>query len=136
MFADRPEADRLRLESGKAYVSGDKQRLREAAASLVENALVFTEDDVIIRLENRDGEARLSVIDRGPGLAPEMVERILSDAFVQGDSSSTREVGGLGLSLYITRQVLDASGGRLEVESTPAGGSTFTMVLPSSDTPF
>lgn len=136
MFADRPEGHRLTLESGKAYVSGDKERLREAAASLVENALAFTEEAVMIRLENRDSEARLSVIDRGPGLSPEMVERILSDAFVQGDSSSTREVGGLGLSLYITRQVLHASGGRLEVQSTPAGGSTFTMVLPATDTPF
>jgi signal transduction histidine kinase len=42
-------------------------------------------------------------------------------------------VGGLGLSLYIARQVLEASGGRLDVDTAPDRGSTFTMVLPSSD---
>ena len=59
------------------------------------------------------------------------IDRLLAGPFVQGDSSNTRSVGGLGLSLYIARQVLDASGGRLEVETSPEGGSTFTMVLPA-----
>jgi signal transduction histidine kinase len=54
----------------------------------------------------------------------------LNEPFTQADSSTTRAVGGLGLSLYISRQVLEASGGSLEVDTGPDRGSTFTMVLP------
>jgi signal transduction histidine kinase len=74
---------------------------------------------------------KLSVVDEGPGLGQAKLEHLLERPFIQGDSSSTRRVGGLGLSLYVARQVLETSGGRLDVETGPDRGSTFTMVLPA-----
>ena len=111
--------------------TGDQARVEEVAAALIENALVFTAGWVSVEVAWERGEAILRVRDRGPGIAPEVLPGLLDSPFTQGDSSSTRRVGGLGLSLYIARHVLGASGGRLEVETAPETGSTFTMVLPA-----
>ena len=112
--------------------TGDRQRIGEVAVSLVGNAINFTQGQIHVTVTEVDGTARLCVTDEGPGLDPNMLKRLLNDPFTQGDSSSTRQVGGLGLSLYIAKQVLEASGGRLDVETSPEDGSTFTMILPSS----
>jgi signal transduction histidine kinase len=111
--------------------AGDRNRIHEVAVSLIENALAFTAGRVTIRVSELAGEPRLEVIDEGPGLDEETLARLIDNPFTQADSSSTREVGGLGLSIYIARQVLAASGGRLEIDSGPATGSIFTMVLPA-----
>jgi signal transduction histidine kinase len=109
--------------------TGDRLRLGQVTESLIENALSFTTGSVVIRTgRNRSGPF-ISVRDEGPGLSPETLHRLLDEPFTQGDSSSTRKVGGLGLSLYIARRVLEASHGRLEVETSPQMGSTFTMLL-------
>ena len=112
--------------------TGDAIRVEEVAVALVDNALAFTSGRVTVEVA-RDGPlAKLRVRDVGPGIPAEMLTRLLDDPFTQGDSSSTRRVGGLGLSLYIAKQALTASGGRLEVETSPETGSTFTMVLPAA----
>jgi signal transduction histidine kinase len=122
----------VRLEVGDVQASGDLERTREVALALLQNALTFTTGAVTLRTA-LDGEcASLSVVDEGPGIEREKLDRLLAGPFVQGDSSNTRAVGGLGLSLYIARQVLDASGGRLEVETSPDAGSCFTMILPAA----
>jgi signal transduction histidine kinase len=110
--------------------TGDRARITEVASSLIDNALSFTKGRVTVRVATDNGEPRLQVADEGPGLDEAALGRLLDNPFTQGDSSSTRAVGGLGLSLYIAKQVLAASGGRLEVDTNPAEGSTFTMVLP------
>lgn len=120
----------VQLEVEDVEASGDLERTREVAVALVENALAFTTDAITLRTSSDGKWARLAVTDEGPGMDPARVDALVADPFVQGDSSTTRSVGGLGLSLYIARQVLDASGGRLEVKTSPHTGSTFTMVLP------
>jgi signal transduction histidine kinase len=109
--------------------TGDRLRLGQVAQSLIENALNFTQGTVVISTGTKGSEPFISVEDEGPGLSPETLHRLLQEPFNQGDSSSTRKVGGLGLSLYIARRVLEASHGRLEVETSPHSGSTFTMFL-------
>ena len=121
----------VHLDVTDVLASGDRKRIRDVAHSLIENALNFTSGAVKVTVSAPDGVPRLSVEDEGPGLDPAQVHMLLEKPFVQGDSSSTRRVGGMGLSLYIARQVLEASGGWLQVDTAPDRGSTFTMILPS-----
>jgi signal transduction histidine kinase len=110
--------------------TGDQARITEVASALIENALSFTKGRVTVTVVLDEGEPKLAVADEGPGLDENTLARLLENPFTQADSSTTRAVGGLGVSLYIARQVLAASGGRLEVDTGPDKGSTFTMVLP------
>jgi signal transduction histidine kinase len=120
---------RLHLEFAQVDATGDPQRVREVAASLIENALVFTTGRVVVRVWQDGKTPKLEVRDEGPGLDRPTLRRLLEEPFGQADSSITRKVGGLGLSLYIARQVLEAQSGRLDVDTSPEGGSSFTMVL-------
>ena len=119
----------LQIDDG-VQATGDRARLEEVAIALIDNALAFTPGPVAVSVVREGEEATLCVHDEGPGIPPDALPDLLDAPFTQGDSSSTRRVGGLGVSLYIARQVLSASGGRLEVETSPDTGSTFTMVLP------
>ena len=119
----------VRLESCPARASGDRNRVKEVAVALIENALDFTPGSVVISITDGPGNPALGVRDEGPGLDAATLQRLLDKPFNQGDSSNTRKVGDLGLSLYIAKQVLEASGGRLEVDTDPGRGSTFTMIL-------
>jgi signal transduction histidine kinase len=121
----------VHLDVSDVLASGDRKRIRDVAHSLIENALNFTSGTVKVTVSAPGGVPRLTVEDEGPGLDSAQVHRLLEKPFLQGDSSSTRKVGGMGLSLYIARQVLEASGGWLQVDTAPDRGSTFTMILPS-----
>ncbi|HYO60825.1 MAG TPA: response regulator [Actinomycetota bacterium] len=110
--------------------AGDRGRIVQVALALVKNALEHTQGPVRVAVASSGGTARLSIEDEGPGLDDRLLDRLLTQPFEQADSSATRTVGGLGLSIYIARRVLEASGGRLEALSSPDGGSTFTMVAP------
>jgi signal transduction histidine kinase len=121
----------VRVEVDEVEATGDLERTREVAFALLENALTFTTGTVTLTTARNGDCVSLSVTDEGPGISSQKLAALLAGPFVQGDSSNTRSAGGLGLSLYIARQVLDASGGRLDVETSPTSGSTFTMVLPA-----
>jgi signal transduction histidine kinase len=120
----------LTIEGGEVEVAGDRARIVQTALALMKNSLEFTEGPVRVTVTATGGEGRLSIADDGPGLDADVLARLLRTPFAQGDASSTRPVGGLGLSLYIARQVLEASGGSLDVVTSPETGSTFTMVIP------
>ena len=130
MLDHKTDPGRVSITESDVQVSGDQDRIREVAVSLIDNALSFTQGRVDVEVSSGVRKARLTVRDQGPGLDAETLDALLNKPFTQGDSSSTRRVGGLGLSLFIARQVLEASGGRLDVETSPEAGSTFTMVLP------
>ncbi|MGH2702985.1 MAG: ATP-binding response regulator [Actinomycetota bacterium] len=132
LVSHKAEPGRVKLEETELSASGDRDRIREVAVSLLDNALSFTDGVVEIALARTLRKVSLSVRDSGPGIDAATLDLLLNNPFTQGDSSSTRRVGGLGLSLFIARQVLEASGGRLDVTSSPESGSTFTMVLPAA----
>jgi signal transduction histidine kinase len=111
-------------------VAGDRARIVQTTLALMKNALQFTDGPMHVALSVEGGCARLAISDTGPGIEAGLLDRLLRQPFVQADASSTRAVGGLGLSLYIARQVLEASGGSLDVMTSPETGSTFTIVLP------
>jgi signal transduction histidine kinase len=128
-LADRLTGREISCNFEEIYSSGDEERLTEVIAALIENSIDFTSGRISVDVKAVLGTPLLSVSDEGPGIAPEDVRRLLNEPFSQADSSSTRQVGGLGLSLYLARQVAEASGGRLEVDTAPDRGSTFTLIL-------
>jgi len=132
MVKDGMRGRELIIRPRNALASGDRESVREVVLSLVENALNFTTGKIHAGVSERGDEVLLEVSDEGPGIDEETLGRLLSNPFVQGDSSLTRRVGGLGLSLYIAKHLLEASGGRLEVDTGPERGSTFRIVLPAA----
>ena len=85
----------------------------------------------LARAQTRAGtpEARLSVRDFGPGIAPEHLPR-LTERFYRVDVSDSRAQGGTGLGLALVKHVLNRHGGRLAIESTAGAGATLTMHMP------
>jgi two-component system phosphate regulon sensor histidine kinase PhoR len=117
-------------------VLGDRDELIRALENLVENALKYGAagkrvDLTLARGQTRAGqpEARLSVRDYGPGIAPEHLPR-LTERFYRVDVAESRAQGGTGLGLALVKHVLNRHGGRLSIDSTPGAGAAFTMHLP------
>jgi NO-binding membrane sensor protein with MHYT domain/signal transduction histidine kinase len=105
----------------------DRARLEQVVSNLLTNAARYGQGnpvDVAVRTEN--GEAWLVVRDRGIGIAPEALQRI----FERFERAASRNFGGLGLGLYIVRQIVEAHGGTITVQSELGVGSTFTVRLP------
>jgi PAS domain S-box-containing protein len=106
----------------------DRLRLEQVATNLLSNALKFGEGRPIgVAVQGDQGHATLTVTDRGIGIAPENVARIFHQfERVVGH----RAFGGLGMGLYIARQIVQAHGGSVEVESASGEGSRFHVILP------
>jgi signal transduction histidine kinase len=113
---------------------GDAEKVRQVLVNLLSNAVKFTEPGgtVETRWFVNDGHVAIQVADTGIGIEPERLDSIF-DAFVQVDADLTRARQGTGLGLAISRSLAEAMGGRLEAESTPGVGSTFTLYLPLAD---
>jgi PAS domain S-box-containing protein len=126
------------LANDAGTVIGDVVRLQQIVANLLSNAIKFTPaggriDVMLERVD--DASMRLSIHDTGVGISPELLPRIF-DRFLQGDSSRTRGRGGLGLGLAIVRHLVELHGGMITASSEgPGCGTTFTVILPTADTP-
>lgn len=123
------------IESVPVTVEGDERRLRQVVANLVTNARVHTppETPIHVRVLVDGPLARLEVADEGPGMPPDVVERVF-ERFYRGDSSRVRTTGGSGLGLSIVDAVARAHGGRTSATSTEGRGSRFTVELPLAAT--
>jgi len=132
----RENGNRLSISCDPALrrMESDATRLRQVLLNLLGNAAKFTRYGQI-RLEARHilagGSqcARFAISDTGTGIPPDKLEGIFSE-FVQADSSTTREYGGTGLGLPISRKLCELMGGEITVESQPGQGSTFYVTLP------
>ena len=122
----------LTLESA-ASITGSLQEIHSALGNLISNAVRYTPEGGTIQLSwaERNGEAAFAVSDSGMGIAAEHIPR-LTERFYRVDHSRSRETGGTGLGLAIVKHVLTRHGARLEVQSIPGKGSTFSAVFPSS----
>jgi signal transduction histidine kinase len=111
-------------------VAGDRARLEQVAANLIDNAIKYTAAggrvDVAVRRDN--GSAILEVRDTGVGIPADEISRIW-DRLFRGDSSRTER--GLGLGLSFVKAIVTAHGGTVDVSSEPGRGSTFTVRLPA-----
>ncbi|MGA7488307.1 MAG: ATP-binding protein [Xanthobacteraceae bacterium] len=109
---------------------GDERRLTQVLLNIVGNAIKFTDTgSVEVRAGAMDDHFIIAVQDTGPGIPPADRARIFED-FQQVDNSITRQKGGTGLGLAIARRLVDVHGGRIDLQSTPGVGSTFTIYLP------
>jgi len=111
-------------------VSGDPKSLERALMALVDNAIKFSPKggDVKIRFSQKDDNVYVAVEDHGIGIKQENMPRIF-DRFYHIERSGDDLFGGIGLGLAITRQVIEQHHGKLDVESVPNKGSTFTLAL-------
>ncbi len=124
-------------------VLGDPTRLRQVLINLVGNAEKFTaQGSIEIRVErqlepgkpNHPGRIGFSVEDTGIGMDAPTLARLFKP-FAQADESMTRKFGGTGLGLTISKDLIQAMGGNLQVESTPGAGSRFWFTLPAQAAP-
>jgi len=122
----------LRLESLSPVVNGDPDRLRQVVWNLVTNALKFTSPGghVVVALGRVQSHLELRVSDTGQGIHPDLLPHVF-DRLRQGDSTSTRAHGGLGIGLALVRHLVELHGGAARAESPGEGkGATFTVTLP------
>lgn len=112
-------------------VRADPARLEQVLGNLLANACKYAPPDsaVTVAVERRPGGAEVRVSDEGPGIDPALHERIF-DRFYQVEAAAGRSFGGLGLGLYICRELVRAQGGEIRVESAPGEGSTFCFTIP------
>ncbi|HEV3464061.1 MAG TPA: HAMP domain-containing sensor histidine kinase, partial [Actinomycetota bacterium] len=118
------------LESrGRGVIVADRQRLTQAVVQLAQNAARYGSDDGPIALGSSvaGGEARFWVRDTGPGIPAEQQEQLF-ERFRRGPGRQRAEAAGLGLA--IVKAIAEAHHGRVEVQSRPGAGSTFTVVVP------
>ncbi len=112
------------------YVNLDADHLREVVGNLVENAIKYTlQGTVIVDIQPDDDALVISVQDSGIGIPKEDLPHLFQK-FYRVDNSDTREIGGTGLGLYLSRKLAEALGGKLWVESVYKQGSTFYLKLP------
>jgi len=112
-------------------VTGDRDALVRAIGNLMSNAERHANETVTVSLVGGPDGARLTVADDGPGVDPSQSERIF-DRFARGDDSRSRDRGGAGLGLAISREIAVAHGGSLVLSTTDGPGATFVLVLPTS----
>lgn len=120
----------IRHETGGPLVANvDADRIGQVLDNLLGNAIKYSPatSPVRIQVERAPGTARIRVIDRGPGIPADGLDRLF-DRFYRGAAAG--EVQGVGLGLYISRMLVNAHGGRLTVESEVGTGSTFLIELP------
>jgi PAS domain S-box-containing protein len=130
-----PEAEdrgiALTLEADLVPVYGDRRRLCEVMDNLISNALKFTPRDgrVALRASSRRGQALLEVADSGIGI-PAAEQGRLFERFYRTSAAEAAAIPGTGLGLAISKMIVEAHGGRMEVESEAGAGATFRVRLP------
>jgi heavy metal sensor kinase len=127
------EKVRLKLtDIDQAVVSGDRDRLKQVLINLASNAIHYTPagGEVYLSLSKSGDVARIVVRDTGPGIPPGDLPHIF-DRFYRGEKSRTRsKTSGFGLGLSIANFIVEAHGGRIEVDSHEGQGTTFAVYLP------
>jgi len=119
------------VSSSLPPIRGDRERLRQVLANLIENAIKYSPagGEVEVRAQPNDGRVRISVIDSGPGIAHDQ-QRLIFEKFGRADVPGGSKPG-TGLGLFIARSIAEAHGGTVDVHSSPDAGSTFTLTLPA-----
>ncbi|MGE5451565.1 MAG: ATP-binding protein [Acidobacteriota bacterium] len=121
----------LRHEGVPKWIIGDSLRIKQILMNLLSNAVKFTDcGEVTLTLSQQGGSLHFAVRDTGIGMPAQMLARMFTP-FEQADTSTTRQFGGTGLGLTISRQLARLMGGDITVESVPGEGSTFTLSLPN-----
>ncbi|OIQ94238.1 osmolarity sensor protein EnvZ [mine drainage metagenome] len=133
--ADNQEMHREVLIEGQAlapYV-GDPERLKRCVSNLIDNAILYGRQARII-VEDGPAALTLRIRDRGPGIAPDELDKVF-EPFYRLEASRSRETGGTGLGLGIARNIARAAGGDVSLRNHPEGGLEATLHLPRKSSP-
>jgi two-component system phosphate regulon sensor histidine kinase PhoR len=137
VFRHRLEKEKLRLkteiEPNLPPVRMDEDAMTLVLLNLVDNAVKYAGEggEVSVRLRRAPGAVALVVTDHGAGIAPDEQRRIF-ERFYRATSARARNVRGSGIGLALVKYIAEAHGGRVEVESAPGRGSTFTVFVPAA----
>ena len=117
-------------------VSGDRDRLEQVLGNLLENSVKYSPEgsDIYVSVEDRGDHIVTSICDRGIGIPNDELSQVF-ERFHRGRQVSSTNYGGLGLGLYITKQIIDRHGGSIWVESREGSGTTFYFSLPAESVP-
>lgn len=122
---------RLDIEKGLSYVRGDQEKLRQVFQNLLSNAVKYSPEgglvEVCARTQSVD-QLVLSVRDEGIGIPSEQMDRLFQ-RFSRVDTDEARRIRGTGLGLWICREIVNAHGGKIWVDSVPGKGSAFSFTL-------
>jgi signal transduction histidine kinase len=116
---------------GLPQVAADPDKLRQILTNLIDNAIKYSPDGgrVEVEMSRSGGRVRFRVTDEGLGIPPAEQDRIF-EKFFRLDPNLTRGVGGTGLGLYISRELVTRMNGRIWVDSDGRSGSSFLLELP------
>ncbi|WP_372771093.1 ATP-binding protein [Pseudoalteromonas sp.] len=116
-------------------IMSDPVRLRQILLNLTSNSVKFTKKGSIsIKVEMEENDLKITIVDTGIGMEKEALDKLFSP-FHQADLSTTREYGGTGLGLHISKNLVDRLGGKMNVISKIGKGSKFSFILPCHTTP-
>jgi signal transduction histidine kinase len=123
---------RIRLPRKPVHCPADAEKLENVVYILLDNAMKFSPpaSEIELEVEPTDEGLLCSVLDRGPGI-PERDRRRIFERFYQAEDFRYHAASGLGLGLYIAREIIRAHGGEIWHEPRPGGGSIFRFTLPS-----
>jgi signal transduction histidine kinase len=112
-------------------IEGDALRLEQVLHNLIHNAVKYSPEGgtITVRLAKQGPWARISVTDQGIGIADSAIPHLF-DRFYRAESVESRRIGGVGLGLFVVREIVLLHGGHVEVTSREGSGSTFTVLLP------
>jgi len=121
----------LNLPNAQVQINGDRDRLEQVLGNLLENAVKYSPDgsEIFVNVDERNGQVVTAVCDRGIGIPPDELSQVF-ERFHRGRQVSSTNYGGLGLGLYIARQIVDRHGGSIWVDSKEGSGTTFSFTLP------
>ena len=119
--------------NGPIPVECDEEKVRQVLVNLVDNAIKYSPDggEIEVALGRDGGVVRFEVRDRGLGIPASQRDRVF-DKFIRLDPNLHRGIGGTGLGLYISRELVRRMGGRIWVDGREGGGSVFYLELPAS----
>jgi len=119
------------VPEGLPEIEADEARIKEVMFNLVSNAIKFSTEGgkITVNAQATPNEILVQIIDQGIGIPAEALPHLFQK-FYQINGSATRTRGGLGIGLYITKQIVEAHGGKIRVESKLDEGSTFSFTLP------
>lgn len=117
--------------SGPLLIRGDELRLEQVIQNLIQNAVKYSPSggQISIWTGEREHHACVAVSDQGIGIPPNAIPHVF-DRFYRADNVSTQHIGGMGIGLYVVREIVNLHGGRVSVTSEEGVGSTFTVHFP------
>lgn len=124
----------VQMPDGGRIVQGDPDRLEQVVGNLLENAVKYSPDgsDITVHVENEGHQIVTAIADRGIGIPTDELSQVF-ERFHRGRQVSSTNYGGLGLGLYITKQIVERHGGSIWVESREGHGTTFFFSLPTHE---